>query len=113
MLCWLLNIGLPCAAAHAQTADVVSPQVRMPQDEAPHHDATEWWYFSGHLRGFDSLADHIFMATSSYFSSSIFRTSLNRSIKPTWPSPISREAVSSTNKRSRHSLFLTRRTGSV
>jgi len=48
-----LNIGLPCAAAHAQTADIVSPQVRIPQDEAPHHDETEWWYFSGHLRGFD------------------------------------------------------------
>ena len=27
--------------------------MRIPQDEAPHHDETEWWYFSGHLRGFD------------------------------------------------------------
>ena len=30
-----------------------APLVRIPQDEAPHHDETEWWYFSGHLRGFD------------------------------------------------------------
>jgi predicted secreted hydrolase len=31
-----------------------APLVRIPQDEAPHHYETEWWYFSGHLRGFDN-----------------------------------------------------------
>ena len=34
-------------------AGEASPSVHIPQDEAPHHDETEWWYFSGHLRGFD------------------------------------------------------------
>jgi predicted secreted hydrolase len=48
-----LGIGLPCAPAYSATADAASPLVRIPQDEAPHHDETEWWYFSGHLRGFD------------------------------------------------------------
>jgi predicted secreted hydrolase len=30
---------------------VGSPAVQVPRDEAPHHSAVEWWYFSGHLRG--------------------------------------------------------------
>jgi predicted secreted hydrolase len=25
------------------------PPVRFPQDEAPHNDLTEWWYYTGHL----------------------------------------------------------------
>jgi predicted secreted hydrolase len=25
------------------------PSVRFPQDEAPHKDLTEWWYYTGHL----------------------------------------------------------------
>lgn len=25
------------------------PPVRFPQDEAPHRDLTEWWYYTGHL----------------------------------------------------------------
>jgi predicted secreted hydrolase len=48
-----LSIGMFSAPAYSATADAASPLVRIPQDEAPHHDATEWWYFSGHLRGFD------------------------------------------------------------
>lgn len=30
------------------------PPVRFPQDEAPHHDLTEWWYYTGHLQGADA-----------------------------------------------------------
>lgn len=30
------------------------PPVRLPQDEAPHEDLTEWWYYTGHLHGTDS-----------------------------------------------------------
>jgi predicted secreted hydrolase len=30
------------------------PPVRFPQDEAPHRDLTEWWYYTGHLSGQDS-----------------------------------------------------------
>jgi predicted secreted hydrolase len=48
-----LSVGLPCAPAYPATKDSASPLVGIPQDEAPHHDETEWWYFSGHLRGFD------------------------------------------------------------
>jgi predicted secreted hydrolase len=25
------------------------PAIRLPQDEAPHRDLTEWWYYTGHL----------------------------------------------------------------
>ena len=25
------------------------PSIRFPQDEAPHRDLTEWWYYTGHL----------------------------------------------------------------
>ncbi|MFF1450326.1 lipocalin family protein [Streptomyces sp. NPDC058274] len=28
--------------------------MRIPQDEAPHHDPDEWWYFVGHLSGVDA-----------------------------------------------------------
>ena len=44
-------------ASLAKAADT-SPLVRIPQDEAPHHDTTEWWYFSGQLRGFDIFGKH-------------------------------------------------------
>jgi predicted secreted hydrolase len=44
----------PSAAAHAATARPdASPAVHIPQDEAPHAQPDEWWYFSGHLTGTD------------------------------------------------------------
>src|SRR5690349_1948138 len=30
------------------------PPVRFPQDEAPHRDLTEWWYYTGHMEGQDA-----------------------------------------------------------
>ena len=30
------------------------PPVTFPQDEAPHHDLTEWWYYTGHFSGTDA-----------------------------------------------------------
>ena len=30
------------------------PPVHFPQDEAPHRDLTEWWYYTGHLEGQDA-----------------------------------------------------------
>src|SRR5262245_22548492 len=30
------------------------PPITFPQDEAPHHDLTEWWYYTGHLHGTDA-----------------------------------------------------------
>jgi predicted secreted hydrolase len=30
------------------------PPVRLPQDEGPHTDLTEWWYYTGHLQGTDA-----------------------------------------------------------
>jgi predicted secreted hydrolase len=44
---------LAAAMAPAQTAEALAEPVQIPQDEAPHRDSTEWWYFTGHLRGFD------------------------------------------------------------
>jgi predicted secreted hydrolase len=29
------------------------PQIQFPQDEAPHRDLTEWWYYTGHLQTAD------------------------------------------------------------
>ncbi len=30
------------------------PPAAFPQDEAPHQDLTEWWYYTGHLHGTDA-----------------------------------------------------------
>jgi predicted secreted hydrolase len=38
----LPSVGAPPAARQL-------PPVRFPQDEAPHKDLTEWWYYTGHL----------------------------------------------------------------
>jgi predicted secreted hydrolase len=48
-----LSLAIFCIADFSAKAGNDAPLVRIPQDEAPHHDETEWWYFSGHLRGFD------------------------------------------------------------
>ena len=47
------SVGMLFAAVYPAKGSDASPLVQIPQDEAPHHDETEWWYFSGHLRGFD------------------------------------------------------------
>jgi predicted secreted hydrolase len=50
----MFMVGLLAVGIASIKADVTpAPQVHIPQDEAPHRDSTEWWYFSGHLRGFD------------------------------------------------------------
>ncbi|HLV99651.1 MAG TPA: lipocalin-like domain-containing protein [Ktedonobacterales bacterium] len=38
----------------ASPTPTVLPPVRFPQDEAPHRNLTEWWYYTGHLNGKDS-----------------------------------------------------------
>ena len=43
---------LPQTSATSQTANL--PPIRLPQDEAPHRDLTEWWYYTGHLNATDS-----------------------------------------------------------
>ncbi len=42
---------LPSAKPTPTTAPL--PPLRLPQDEAPHTDLTEWWYYTGHLHGAD------------------------------------------------------------
>ena len=42
------------AAARATATPSALPPVRFPQDEAPHHDLTEWWYYTGHFQGTDA-----------------------------------------------------------
>ncbi|MBX5455865.1 MAG: carotenoid 1,2-hydratase [Thermogemmatispora sp.] len=39
---------LPLVPATAQATPL--PPIRLPQDEAPHKDLTEWWYYTGHLQ---------------------------------------------------------------
>jgi predicted secreted hydrolase len=47
------------AQAHAgQAVSGGTTGVHLPQDEAPHGDPDEWWYFSGHLSGVDA-AGHV------------------------------------------------------
>jgi predicted secreted hydrolase len=46
--------GVPTTAAqlplvNAAPSAQALPPVRFPQDEAPHRDLTEWWYYTGHL----------------------------------------------------------------
>jgi predicted secreted hydrolase len=58
----LAGCGLPGTVATGGSLPRVGPAptptplapVRFPQDEAPHHDLTEWWYYTGHLRGRDA-----------------------------------------------------------
>ncbi len=38
----------------AQSTPASLPPIQFPQDEAPHRDLTEWWYYTGHF----STADH-------------------------------------------------------
>ena len=40
-------------SASAPTPASLAP-VEFPQDEAPHHDLTEWWYYTGHFQGQDA-----------------------------------------------------------
>ena len=49
--------ALPTVAPTATAAPLPNP--RLPQDEAPHTDMTEWWYYTGHFQGTDSTGqDH-------------------------------------------------------
>lgn len=46
--------GVPTTAAQLPTVKPVPsaaafPPVRFPQDEAPHRNLTEWWYYTGHM----------------------------------------------------------------
>jgi|ERR1700722_5833988 predicted secreted hydrolase len=43
----------PTSSLTPQEAASAAAGVRLPQDEAPHSDPNEWWYFSGHLWGTD------------------------------------------------------------
>jgi predicted secreted hydrolase len=65
----VISLGPGSAAASAGTAVPLrvsaghtigsgAAGVRLPQDEAPHNDPDEWWYFSGHLQGIDA-AGHV------------------------------------------------------
>ncbi len=40
---------LPVVHPVAQSQAQPLPTVRFPQDEAPHRDLTEWWYYTGHM----------------------------------------------------------------
>ncbi len=42
----------PVSADTPTTAPL--PPVTFPQDEAPHHNLTEWWYYTGHFQGVDA-----------------------------------------------------------
>jgi predicted secreted hydrolase len=44
--------ALPTAGPTATAAPL--PPLRLPQDEAPHTDMTEWWYYTGHFQGKDA-----------------------------------------------------------
>ena len=46
--------GVPATSAALPASGALPPAqslppVRFPQDEAPHRDLTEWWYYTGHL----------------------------------------------------------------
>jgi predicted secreted hydrolase len=53
----LASCGFPGLSSTTTQLPVVSatpaktplPPIRFPQDEAPHRDLTEWWYYTGHL----------------------------------------------------------------
>ena len=44
------------------------PPIQFPQDEAPHHNLTEWWYYTGHLRGHDATGhEHVYGFELTFF----------------------------------------------
>lgn len=45
--------ALPQIPAATPTQPALPP-VTFPLDEAPHHNLTEWWYYTGHLHGTDA-----------------------------------------------------------
>src|SRR5574340_689806 len=50
-----ISAGQPLPTAPAATlTPAPPPPVTFPQDEAQHHDLTEWWYYTGHLSGRDA-----------------------------------------------------------
>lgn len=58
----LAGCGMPGVIASSGTLRPAGPlptptplaPVAFPADEAPHHDLTEWWYYTGHLAGHDA-----------------------------------------------------------
>jgi predicted secreted hydrolase len=46
--------GVPATSAQLPQVNAASspqalPPIHLPQDEAPHRDLTEWWYYTGHI----------------------------------------------------------------
>jgi hypothetical protein len=78
------SVGMLSAAIHPAKGGDASPVVQIPQDEAPPNGGTS----AGTCEDSTSSVSRTRMATSLYFSSSISRTSLSRSTKAIWPSPI-------------------------
>ena len=45
----LASTSAQLPAVNTNPTQAPLPPVRFPQDEAPHRDLTEWWYYTGHL----------------------------------------------------------------
>ncbi|HEU5438763.1 MAG TPA: carotenoid 1,2-hydratase [Ktedonobacterales bacterium] len=59
--------SLPPRRAAAPTATPLPP-IQFPQDEAQHHNLTEWWYYTGHLRGRDASGrEHVYGFELTFF----------------------------------------------
>jgi len=50
-----ISSGGSLPPAHPSPTTAPLPPVSFPQDEAPHHNLTEWWYYTGH---FQSASGH-------------------------------------------------------
>jgi predicted secreted hydrolase len=48
-----IPVGGSLPAAHPSPTATPLPSVRFPQDEAPHTNLTEWWYYTGHFHSGD------------------------------------------------------------
>lgn len=61
VLLFVAGCGVPGVVAAGSTLPAIKPTptaqalppIRLPQDEAPHADMTEWWYYTGHFAGTD------------------------------------------------------------
>jgi predicted secreted hydrolase len=49
-----IGAGAPLPHVGPSPTAAPLPPIQFPQDEAPHHDLTEWWYYTGHLRSADA-----------------------------------------------------------
>lgn len=91
--------GVPTTSARlpevrSASASPILPPIRFPQDEAPHRNLTEWWYYTGHLSAVTADGEK-----RSYGFELVFFQSLRSDLPPFYNAHF---AISDLNRREFH-----------